>query len=61
MALRSFNVTVSPEGEVEIGDMRGFSGPECERATRALEQALGDVASNRRTPEYSERERERQR
>ncbi len=49
----SITVEVSPTGEVQIeGD--GFKGPECEQATRFLEQALGIVRTKAKKPEYNQ-------
>jgi hypothetical protein len=48
---RSIEVTVSPSGDIAINAV-GFQGADCEKATKALEEALG-VASNRvKKPEY---------
>ena len=52
--MKRIEVDIGPEGEVEI-DAVGFSGPDCEQATRFLEEALGDVKSRSRKPEYRRR------
>ena len=44
-------VTVSPEGEVKI-DAVGFKGNTCEKATAALEQALGLPGKKQKKPDY---------
>lgn len=47
---RTIEVIVSPKGQTKITS-RGYAGASCKDATRALEQALGVVESDRRTPE----------
>lgn len=42
-------------GEVEI-EASGFSGKECEEATKAFEESVGKVESRKRKPEYYQRE-----
>jgi hypothetical protein len=48
---RVIEVTVSPQGEVSI-KTAGYSGTSCQEASRYLEQALGAVTSDRKTPEF---------
>ena len=47
---RTIEVVVSPKGRTTITS-RGYAGTSCRDATRALEQALGVVQSDRPTPE----------
>ena len=54
MNTRSIEVIVMPDGSLSI-DAVGFKGPACEKATRFLEEALGQIASKQRKPSYSER------
>ena len=54
MNKRSIEVVVMPDGSLSI-DAVGFKGPACEKATRFLEEALGQIASKQRKPSYSER------
>lgn len=49
--MRQIKVDIGPDGAVTI-DAVGFSGSDCEEATRFLEDALGDVCERRRKPEY---------
>jgi hypothetical protein len=49
----SITVEVSPTGDIRI-EGHGFKGPECEAATRFLEQALGIVRAKQRKPEYNQ-------
>ncbi len=51
----SITVEVSPAGEIQI-EGHGFKGPECEQATRFLEQALGIVRAKARKPEFHQRQ-----
>jgi hypothetical protein len=52
--MKQINVDIAPDGSVEI-DAVGFSGPDCEQATRFLEEALGTAVSKTRKPEYRRR------
>ena len=47
---RIIEVTVSPKGETTV-QTKGYAGPECLKASKFLE-ALGVVASDRKTAEY---------
>lgn len=47
----SIEVIVSSDGTVVI-DAMGFSGPDCEQATRFLEAALGIKSQGARKTEY---------
>jgi hypothetical protein len=49
----SITVEVSPTGEIQI-EGHGFKGPECEQATRFLEEALGIVRAKQKKPEYNQ-------
>lgn len=42
---------IHPDGKVEVKPT-GFMGPECERVTAEIEEALGTVVERERTPEY---------
>jgi len=48
---RVIEVLISPTGETKI-ETRGFAGPGCQQATRALEGALGLKQSETLTVEY---------
>jgi hypothetical protein len=48
---KSIEVIVQPTGEVKI-DAVGFKGADCEKATKFLEKALGQVSSKQKKPEY---------
>ena len=51
---RTLEILISPSGEIQI-DAIGFNGPDCEQATRLLEEALGAVQVRQRKPEYQRR------
>ena len=48
---KTIEITVSASGEIHI-DAVGFKGVDCDRATKFLEEALGQVATKERKPEY---------
>ncbi len=52
--MKSINIDIAADGGIEI-DAVGFTGPDCEHATRFLEEALGETSSKRRKPEYRRR------
>lgn len=54
MNTRSIDVIVNVDGSLVV-DAVGFKGPECDKATRFLEEALGQIASKQRKPTYNER------
>ena len=54
---RTIEVTVFPNGEISI-EAVAFKGPDCERATAYLEEALGVVGSRTKKPEYHQRTRQ---
>ncbi len=51
---RTLEILISPSGEIQI-DAIGFKGPDCEQATRFLEEALGAVQVRQRKPEFQQR------
>ena len=52
--MKRIDIDIAPDGSIAI-DAVGFSGPDCEEATRFLEEALGEPASRQRKPEYRQR------
>ena len=46
-------ITIDARGNVRI-EVKGIKGPACKAATTDLERALGTVASERLTAEYSQ-------
>jgi hypothetical protein len=51
---RTIEIIVSPLGDISI-DAVGFKGPDCEKATRFLEKALGVAGQKIKKPEYHQR------
>ena len=51
---RSIEVIVNVDGSLVI-EAVGFKGPACDKATRFLEEALGQIASKQRKPSFGER------
>lgn len=49
--MKQIIITVSATGELEI-EAVGFKGNACEKATAALEKALGAPKSRKKKPEY---------
>jgi Protein of unknown function (DUF2997) len=54
MKNRTIEIIIGVGGEIQI-DAVGFKGPDCERATQFLEQALGVVGRKIKKPEYHQR------
>jgi len=48
---RTIEIIVSPTGDISINAV-GFKGADCEKATRAMEEALGVVGKRVKKPEY---------
>jgi hypothetical protein len=51
---RTIEVIIAPSGEIQI-DAVGFKGPDCEKATKFLEEALGVVGKKIKKSEYHQR------
>lgn len=51
MARREIQFTIDDYGNVSI-QVLGVKGPECEKLTREMEEALGIVTGRERTSEY---------
>jgi hypothetical protein len=49
--VKIIEITISPRGETKV-ETRGFTGGACREASRFLEQALGQRASEQLTPEF---------
>jgi hypothetical protein len=48
---RTIEIIIALTGEIQI-DAVGFKGPNCEKATKFLEEALGVVGQKVKKPEY---------
>jgi Protein of unknown function (DUF2997) len=53
---RTIEIIIGTEGEIQI-DAVGFKGPDCEKATQFLEEALGVVGKKTKKPEYHQQAR----
>ena len=51
--MKTIDILVRPNGET-ILETRGFSGEQCQHASRFLEQALGHSIHDQRTSEFYE-------
>ena len=52
----TLEILIHSDGKIAI-DALGFSGPDCEQATKFLETALGLTREKRRKPEYHQSRR----
>ncbi len=52
--MKTIRIDIAADGTVAI-DAAGFSGPDCEQATKFLEEALGDVQERKLKPEHRRR------
>jgi hypothetical protein len=48
---KTIEIIIGTTGEIQI-DAVGFKGPDCEKATAFLEEALGVVGPKTKKPEY---------
>lgn len=51
MKSKNIEVIIQPDGKLQI-EATGFTGTDCEQATRFLEEALGWKTARKRTPDY---------
>ena len=49
--MKTITVEINPDGEVAI-ETAGFKGEACQRATEAMEKALGVPVKSTKKPEY---------
>jgi len=49
--MKTIEIIVNTDGSLKI-DAVGFSGPDCEKATRFLEEVLGKVTGKQKKPEH---------
>jgi len=52
--MKTIRIDIAGDGTVAI-DAAGFSGPDCEQATKFLEEALGDIRERTLKPEHRRR------
>ena len=55
MQHREFDITIGPDGTVEL-HVKGYKGKSCLEALKLFEQIVGDVKSRRETSEFYEPE-----
>jgi hypothetical protein len=55
MSQREFDITIAPDGSVELHVM-GFKGRSCLEALKLFEEIVGEVKSQRETSEFYEPE-----
>ena len=55
---RTIEIIIGTTGEIQI-DAVGFKGPDCEKATKFLEEALGVVGKKSKKPEYRQQSKTR--
>ena len=51
---RTIEIIVGTTGEIQM-EAVGFNGPDCEKAAKFLEEALGVVGQKTKKPEYHQR------
>lgn len=52
--MKTIRIDIGTDGTVAI-DANGFSGPDCEQATKFIEEALGEVRERKLKPEHRHR------
>ena len=53
MKAREFDISIGPDGTVEV-HVQGFSGKGCLEAARVLQEIVGDMQSQQTTTEFYE-------
>jgi hypothetical protein len=53
MKAREFDITIGPDGTVEV-HVQGFAGKGCLEAAKVLQEIVGDMQSQRTTNEFYE-------
>jgi hypothetical protein len=49
--MKTIEITIDPQGQTKL-QTKGFAGPQCQEASRFLEQALGQKQSEQLTAEF---------
>lgn len=57
--MKTIEVIVKTDGSLKI-DAVGFTGPDCEKATKFLEEALGKPTGKQKKPEHYRQVRKQQ-
>ena len=55
MAQREFDITIGPDGNVEL-HVKGYKGRSCLEAMKLFEELVGELKSQRETSEFYEPE-----
>jgi hypothetical protein len=53
MPQREFEITIAPDGSVEL-QVKGYKGKSCLEALKLFEQVVGELKSRRETSEFYE-------
>jgi len=53
MPQREFEITIAPDGSVEV-HVKGYKGKGCLEAIKIFEQAVGEMKSQQKTSEFYE-------
>ncbi len=53
MPQREFDITIAPDGSVEI-QVKGYKGKSCLEAVKIFEQVVGEMKAQRETSEFYE-------
>ena len=56
--MKEIIVDIGLDGEVKV-ETKGYKGKSCTDASKFIEEALGTVTSNKFTPEYYQKEQEK--
>lgn len=57
MPQREYDITIGPDGNVEV-HVKGFKGKRCMEAAKLFEEIVGDVQSQQTTSEFYEPDEE---
>ena len=57
MQHREFDITIGPDGTVEV-HVKGYKGKSCLEALKVFEEIIGEVKSRRETSEFYEPDNE---
>ena len=57
--MKTIEITVSPTGQTRV-ETKGFTGSECQAASRFIEQALGKRTSEQLTSEFHQQQPQQQ-
>lgn len=49
--MKTIQIKIAPDGGISI-ETKGFTGADCEKATKEIEAALGVKTSDKKTPDY---------